>query len=397
MTLLMKTATVPTIFALCLIPGIASPTGGFHATGNKAVQAERALEEDLVWLADSYIELWPDPTSKEWNWGNGVLMYGLLRTAEVTGDQNYLTYVRRFFDAHIDENGNLDVSILYPDKIAPGIATFGMLLHTGEERYRTVCDRLADWLMLEAPRSKNGGWFHFPIVDWQYIDTLYMTTIFLAAYGRYTDQDEYLSEALLQHNLLAENLYSRDANLYWHGWDEDGLLSFWATPWRLHNTAFWGRGNGWVAGALARVLALTGPEFPGYEEARGRLEDHLQRLWDLQDPDSGHWYTVVDVPGELCNYSETTATALIVEASLFSARRGLTPAPSVELISIGLEAIRGRLVPDLKGRARLTGASIGTSPGGYWYYVLTPTFPDRPWGVGATLLAFSEYVEQYGE
>jgi unsaturated rhamnogalacturonyl hydrolase len=350
----------------------------------------RTFFDDLVWLADSSMELWPDPGTLNWNWGEASFMYGMLRAAEITGHNRYVTYVREYLDSHIDKDGNLDVNILYPDRIAPAIATLGMLIHSEDPRYRTVCDRLAEWLMYEAPRAKNGGWFHLPVLDWQYVDTLFMTTVFLAGYGRYLSNNAYVQEALDQHTRIAENLYSEVDRLYWHGWDQDGLFCYFATPCRHHNTAFWGRGNGWAVAALSRVLALAGPDYFEYKSNLEILEEVLQRLTELQDQDSGHWYTVIDVPDGPCNYEETTATALIVEAYHLATRHGLVPPPPQELIRNGSNAVRERIVEDCEGLARVVGASIGTNPCGYWGYVLTPTWPDRYWGVGATLLMLAE-------
>ncbi len=353
----------------------------------------RTAGDDLVWLADSVVDLWPHPERWRWSWGEGICAYGLLRAGQVSGDAGYGDYVARFLDAHIDAQGELDQLLLYPDRIAPGIATLGMLQLSGDARYAAVCDRLAEWLMFDAPRAREGGWLHFPVVDLQYVDTLFMTTVFLAGYGRYLGRDDYVEEALRQHQLLAGNLYSESAALYWHGWDQNGLLSPWATPWRHHNDAFWGRGNGWAVAALARVLEIASPSLPEHEPARRRLESCLERLFDLQDSASGHWWTVVDRPDGPLNYTETTATALIVEAAILAARAGLAPAPDREQLRLGIGAIRARLFADDQGRARVVGASIGTNPSGYWGYVAIPTWPDRKWGVGASLLLLAEVAE----
>jgi unsaturated rhamnogalacturonyl hydrolase len=357
--------------------------------------SEKSPYEELVWLADSCLELWNNPGQMEWSWGEGVLMYGFLRAAQITGKMSYVNYVKTYIDAHVDGQGNLDVRLLYPDRVTPGIACAELLCITGDERYRRVCDRLAEWLMYQAPRAANGGWLHLTLLDWEYIDTLFMTTVFLAFYGKYLENPEYLAEALTQHNLLAENLYSTDQRLFWHGWDQDGLFCPFASPYRHHNTVFWARGNGWAVSSLIRVLALTDSSFLGYDIAIKRLEDHITRLYELQDPGSGHWWTVLDQPHSFMNYTETTATALIVEASLLGIRSGLLKSPPLEeQIEKGTAAVRERIITDLKGRARVIKSSIGTNPGGYWNYVLTPTMPDRLWGVGATLLMLAELTEK---
>ncbi|RMD96011.1 MAG: hypothetical protein D6812_17905 [Deltaproteobacteria bacterium] len=343
----------------------------------------------MIELADSYIDLWKDPTALAWTWGPGVFLYGLSQAAEVSGDPRYEAYIAAYLDRWIDEAGDLTVRVLYPDHITPAIVTAWMLERTGDPRYEKVCDTLAAWLMNEAPRAANGGWLHLPVGDVQYVDTLFMTTIFLANHGAYQGDVAEIREALRQHELLAEHLYAAEARLFWHGWDENGLFSPWATPWRKHNDAFWGRGNGWAVSALTRVLALADPGFPGFEEARGRLVAVLGRLQELQAPD-GHWWTVVDQGGRPGNYTETTATALITEAACRAARLGLAPSPPTDGVTRALSGIVSRLQRDRQGRLRLLGASVGTNPSGYLGYILVPTAPDRFWGVGATLLLLAE-------
>ena len=350
--------------------------------------------ENLVWLSDSVLELRPRPESWSWSWGSAVLSYGLLRSAQVTGDGRYAEHVRRFVDAHVDEDGRVDQAILYPDTVAPGMAVLGVLRRTGDERYAIACEFLADWLLYDAPRARDGGWFHLPVTDVQFIDTLFMTTVFLAGYGEWSGRQDCVDEALRQHELLSGNMYSEVDRLYWHGWDENGLFSPWATPWRHHNTAFWARGNGWAVSSAARVLSVADPASPDFQATRDRLESVLARLEGLQDPASGHWWTVLDVPDGPFNYTETSATALIVEAWVRGAREGVVPPPPEMLVDRGFAAVQSRIVADEQGRARVTGVSIGTNPSGYWPYVLTPTWPDRPWGVGATLLLLAEVAGQ---
>lgn len=349
--------------------------------------------EDLVRLADGVLALRPHPERWDWNWGEAVLSYGLLGAYSVTGDSRYQQHVQQFLDAHIDDEGGLDIAFVYPDRVAPALPTFGMFKITGDERYAAVCDRMADWLLYDAPRARDGGWFHLPVLDWQYVDTLFMTTVFLAAYGRYTGRDDYVEEALRQHQLLAGNLYSPDARLYWHGWDQNGLFCPWATPFRHHNEAFWGRGNGWAVLSAELVLERADPTSPDFEPVRVRLEETLMQLAEWQDAASGHWWTVIDRPGAPFNYTETTATALITDAWGRAVEAALIEGdPPAGPLSAGLAAVQDRIREDEAGRAHLVGASVGTNPSGYWGYVLTPTLPDRPWGTGAALALLADAV-----
>lgn len=352
-----------------------------------------SVMEDLIWLADSCLDLWPDPSVFPWNWGESVMMYGLLRATDATGDERYEAYVRRYLDSHLTEEGDIELVLLYPDVVAPANVAFELLKRTGDPRYDVVSHRLAEWLMDSAPRAPDGAWYHFPLVDWHYIDTLFMTTVFLAGYGSYCGNDDYVREALAQHNLLAAKLYSGQARLFWHGWDQDGWLCPWATPLRKHNPAFWGRGNGWAVSSLTRVLELADPTWQGYSLAKARLRAVLNRLDELQDRDTGAWWTVLDAPYALMNYRETSVTALVIQARCYAGRLGLAPAPSSRPIEKATAYVRAQLVADDAGNAHVMGASIGTNPTDYWGYVLIPTAPDRPWGIGSTLMMLAELLE----
>ncbi|MBI2569577.1 MAG: glycoside hydrolase family 88 protein [Candidatus Schekmanbacteria bacterium] len=378
--------TARTAIALVIVVAVATAA---TARGPVPPLSSPALSE-LSWLADSVVETKPAPERLPWSWGEAVMLLGLAEAAATTGNRAHLAPALRFLDAHVDSSGDPGLSVLFPDRIAPALVAWSAWRQTGVARYRLLCDRFADWLMVSAPRAADGAWYHLPILDWHYVDTLFMTSVFLAGFGKDAGRPELGAEAVRQHNLLADKLYSASDRLYWHGWDDNGLFTYWATPSRHHNGAFWGRGNGWAASALAYVLTAAEPGVPGYERARARLAAHLTALAEHQDAGTGLWWTVLDEPGGALNYTETSASALIAAAWLHAARHQLVDAPAGEVLRVALRGIRARIVADASGRAHVTGISGPTNPADYDGYVAIPAVADLPWGVGAALLVLVE-------
>ena len=84
-------------FVFCLAPG-----------RETALAQSTSLATDwLVAIADGILGRTPDPADIQWDWGQGVMMYGLWKTYECTGDVKYYNYIKGFVDHYVDEDGEL--------------------------------------------------------------------------------------------------------------------------------------------------------------------------------------------------------------------------------------------------------------------------------------------------
>lgn len=112
---------------------------------------------------------------------------------------------------------------------------------TKDKALAEAADKMLQWLLYKAPRTKNGGICHFDDKAEVWVDSYYMSPPLLAVAG-------YYKEAVAQINSYRELLYNADKKLFSHMWD-DASNSF-------VRKDFWGVGNGWALAGMTRVLRV---------------------------------------------------------------------------------------------------------------------------------------------
>jgi rhamnogalacturonyl hydrolase YesR len=110
---------------------------------------------------------------------------------------------------------------------------------TGDEAFKTAATRMLDFLLHQAPRTKEGLIYHNHIENMIWVDAFYMAPPFLAVAG-------HPQEALKQVVGYREILLNPEKKLYYHIWDEDRQ--------QFERKLFWGVGNGWAAAGMTRVV-----------------------------------------------------------------------------------------------------------------------------------------------
>ncbi|WP_409342381.1 glycoside hydrolase family 105 protein [Paenibacillus sp. MBLB4367] len=235
---------------------------------------------------------------KAWQWGQGVALYGLTKTYEQLGDPSMLDYVERWLDGHLRQHAP-GRSI---NTTAPVLAALSWMKLQDSAKYRSLCEQFASWCMSDAPRTLEGAYEHsctenvYPGQIWA--DTLFMGCIFLAEWGVYTGNQEFVREAARQFVLHYNYLGDNRSGLIYHGYygNEGKRMG-----------VLWGRGNGWFTAASAVVLPhLRG--LPEYEEVLRNYRLHVQGAVERQHL-SGAWHTVMDDPATYLESSVTAAFA----------------------------------------------------------------------------------------
>ena len=94
---------------------------------------------------------------EEWDWPQGVGLYGLLKLQEYYGDNRY----NEFFENWYQNN----IKIGLPSKNVNTTAPFLALIHLVDalphsEEYRQMCIDRAKWLMNGLPRTRENGFQH---------------------------------------------------------------------------------------------------------------------------------------------------------------------------------------------------------------------------------------------
>ena len=110
---------------------------------------------------------------------------------------------------------------------------------TGDQELQQAADRMLEFLLFKAPRTREGIIYHNYIENMIWVDSFYMAPPFLAVAG-------YPQEAVKQVIGYRKTLWSPEKQLYYHIWDEDKHL--------FERKLVWGVGNGWAAAGMTRVI-----------------------------------------------------------------------------------------------------------------------------------------------
>ncbi len=294
---------------------------------------------------------------KEWDWPQGVGLYGLTKLQRYYNDQRYDAFLNQWYEENI--------SIGLPSKnintTAPFLTLQGLAQRSEKTDFEALCLQRATWIMENLPKTKEGGFQHVTsaIGDRMgvrlnegelWIDTLFMAVLFLNEMGHRYQRQDWCDEALKQVLIHIKYLYDKKTGLFYHGW------SF------LRNDNFggiyWGRGNAWFTFGI--IEYLEGAKSTLSKGTKEYILDtyvaQVNKLMTLQDEKTGLWHTVLD---DTTSYLEVSGSAGIAAGVLQGIRYGYLDSSYKEA---ALKAIRG-ICKAVNSTGTITGVSAGTGIG----------------------------------
>lgn len=336
----------------------------------------------------------------EWDYTAGVVLLGMHRLAQTTGDRRYAEYVRRNMDAVVNADGTIrtyELEEFNLDQIAQGRLLFPLYAQTKNERYRKAIELLREQLR-QQPRTSEGGFWHKKVYPNQmWLDGLYMAGPFLAEYGKTFGDTTAFNE--VAHQILLVARHTRDARtgLYYHGWDE-ARTQIWADSLTGLSPNFWGRALGWYAMAIVDVLEYLPATHRDRDAIVRVLRDVAKSVSAVQDPVSGLWYQVMDQPNRKGNYLESSASGMFVYALAKGARQGWIDTEYMSVARRGFEGlVRSKVSTDSAGLLDLNGIVQVSGLGGkqqrngsFEYYISEPVVANDYKGVGPFIMAGME-------
>jgi len=328
-----------------------------------------------VAVAERYMEIHP-ADSQPWNWEEAVLMLGLVELHRVTRDDALVEYCRTWLDHHIAKGFEIATS----DTCVPAAVAVYLFAETGNEEYGAVVDDALGYLNKRALRTTEGGISHLGTVPIAtlWIDSLFMFGSVLTYRGEFAADEKSLDLFGEQFAIFTE-LLQKGPGLYMHAHD-------WIGP--QDAEVYWGRGNGWVTTAAyqyLRVRGLRGEDDPKVSTAAALLS---VAVLDLQDADSGLWWTVLNRPGE--TYLETSAAALFAYSFARAYRYGHAGSDVLAPVASAMNGVRSRITDDESGKPVVTGISGATGVDRFQGYAGIQQKDDLPFGVGAVIMALVE-------
>ena len=271
-----------------------------------------------------------------WEWAQGVGLYGMYRFYEHTKNQADLDWIIDWVENNL-KKGLPERNI---NTTAPLITVSELANLTGNEKYWDLCRDWVKWVIDPdgLPKTKYGGFQHIGSdtvnKDQLWDDTLFMTVLFLMKMGVYDKKPEYLKECEYQFQLHTQYLEDSKTGLWYHGWTFDGNHHF--------GEALWGRGNCWVTAFIPEYLEFTKGDCNIRRFMIQTLNAQVEALEKYQD-ESGLWHTLIDDEN---SYLEVSATAGFAYGILKGIRIGILDEKYREMAMKAVQGVIDNIAPD---------------------------------------------------
>lgn len=276
----------------------------------------------------------------EWDWPQGVGLYGLYKIMMVEKKDEYREFLCSWFKCNMAEglpSRNINtttplLTLVRLNEICP------------DPEFESLCLSWADWLMRCLPRTEEGGFQHVTSANGDrlgvrlnenemWIDTLFMTVLFLNRMGQKYNRQDWISESIHQVLLHIKYLYDKKTGLFYHGWTFNTRDNF--------GGVFWCRGNSWfTAGILEYLEMFKGSLDAGVREfIVNTYKSQVRTLKKLQSQ-SGLWHTVLDDPA---SYEEVSGSAAITAGILKGIKLGILDDSYLDCAWKGVRAVMNNI------------------------------------------------------
>ena len=348
------------------------------------VSLDRQDVLEKMQLANNYfMKKWPDVgktivTNKERPsniWTRSVYYEGLMALHEIFPRKEYYKYAEDWADFHNwgFRSGNI---------------TRNADDYCAAQTYLDLYQLEPKPEKLKNTRACMQKFLHTPQVDdWSWVDAIQMGMPVFAKMGVVENDERYFEKMydiyMFTRNHHGENgLFNEDDGLWWRDAD-------FAPPYQEPNgeDSYWSRGNGWVIGALAKVLSIIPEDAPHHEQYVEDLQAMASALKKVQRKD-GFWNVSLHDESHFGG-PELSGTALFVYAMAYGVNNGLLDKEKyLPVIEKGWNAMANESLHEngFLGYVQSTGKE--PKDGQPLSYDKVPDFED--YGLGCFLLAGSE-------
>ncbi len=323
---------------------------------------------------------------KEWDWPQGVGLYGLLKIAQRDGNGEYKEFLKNWFADNISAglpSRNINTT-------TPLLTLTELNEEVHDKQFEDLCLSWANWLMTCLPRTEEGGFQHVTSANGDrlgvrlnenemWIDTLFMTVLFLNKMGLKYGRQEWIDEGIHQVLMHIKYLYDKKSGLFFHGWTFNERNNF--------GGVFWCRGNSWFTlGILDYLEMFKGTLSHGVKTIiLDTYKAQVKRLKTLQSK-SGLWHTVLNAPD---SYEEVSGSAAICAGILKGIRLGILDDSYLDCAERAVKAILDNIAADGTVLNVSGGTGMGMNAEHYKNILLAP----MAYGQSLTMLALVEALE----
>lgn len=320
---------------------------------------------------------------REWDWPQGVGLYGLLKIMEYDKNEKYKEFLQDWFVENMEQglpSRNINTT-------TPLLTLAELNEYCHDVKFEKLCLDWADWLMNCIPRTKEGGFQHVTSANGDrqgvrlnenemWIDTLFMTVLFLNKMGQKYQNEEWINEGIHQVLMHIKYLYDKKSGLFYHGWTFNGNNNF--------GGIFWCRGNSWFTlGILDYIDMFKGTLNPGVKTIIvDTYKAQVKALKKLQAP-SGLWHTVLT---DASSYEEVSGSAAIACGILKGIRMGILDDSYLPCAEKAIKGIMKNIDKDGTVLNVSGGTGMGMNAEHYKNILIAP----MAYGQSLTILALAE-------
>ena len=320
---------------------------------------------------------------QEWDWPQGVGLYGLLKIMQYENSNTYNDFLYKWFKDNIEQglpSKNINTT-------TPLLTLVELNEYYKDPEFEKLCLKWADWLMNCLPRTKERGFQHVTSANGDrqgvrlnenemWIDTIFMTVLFLNKMGQKYNRKDWVDESIHQVLMHIKYLYDNKTGLFYHGWTFNEMNNF--------GGIFWCRGNSWFTlGILDYIDMFKGTMNAGVKEfIIDTYKAQAEALKNLQSK-SGLWHTVLTDP---TSYEEVSGSAPITAGILKGIRLGILDDTYLEVARKAVNAILKNIDTDGTVLNVSGGTGMGYDADHYKNILIAP----MAYGQSLTILALAE-------
>lgn len=344
---------------------------------------KKEVLEDMQLANKYFMEKWEDVgktiiTNKERPsniWTRGVYYEGLMALYEIYPEESYYKYAYDWAEFHNwgFRNGNANRNADDYCAAQTYIDLYNLEPDSKKLRNTKACINM----LMNTPQ----------LDDWSWIDAIQMGMPVFAKLGVLENDTRYFEKMyemyMYTRNKHGDNgLYNPKDGLWWRDADFD-------PPYTEPNgeDCYWSRGNGWVIGALAKVLSIIPEDAPHRDQYIKDLKAMAEALVPIQRND-GFWNVSLHDPSHFGG-KETSGTALFIYGMAYGVNNGiLNKDKYLPVIEKGWNGIIHEALNDNGFLGYLQSTGKEPKDGMPLSYTKVPDFED--YGLGCFLLAGAE-------
>jgi unsaturated rhamnogalacturonyl hydrolase len=250
--------------------GDAPDNPGPLATGLSAELKPKAIVAAMKKVADWQVAVAEPNFNKQWTFA--ALYDGLLAASKTTNDPKYRDAV-----LHLAERSDwtlLDARFPHADDQALGQAYLDLYRMDKQPVRLANTKEIMDRLIVRPDDPDK--------LLWWWCDALFMSPPVLSRMYAITNDRKYLDYMDHEWWLTSASLYNAQEHLYFRD------SRYFTQKQANGKPLFWSRGNGWVLGALVKVLEIMPADYPSRPKYVQQFREMAAKVAEIQSPD-GLW------------------------------------------------------------------------------------------------------------